>query len=432
MPRTTLFLFPLAVAGTLSVAAQAPSGPAPSSPPRLIEHVQIDEAPFDLVEMNFLVLDRTGRPVTGLGKDDFVLEVDRRETALESLFEERSRVDRRVSVVFLIDTSGSMRKLERDRFLAAARALLARLRPSDEMMVASFATDCRLLTDFTSDPATLSDAFESSPRPDGGTGLSEALEEALSRLSKRTGRRVVILYSDGGAEIAAGSLTASPDTLDVLDETVRQPIPVYWVVPHFQGIPAVERNPELRRLVMDSGGRWILETQGIEKALIEVGEDVASQYFASFFVDRAKHPRASYRVELRPRTKGLTVRSPRVVPGSREPVRRLGEMLGSDRREVRLAASSQLARYGCERACGPLLGAHGIERDPDVRDAMTGALLSLLREEWESAATGSASEAESRRRRVLRRLRRMDDPRAEELARTLPGSIPSPGGARIE
>ena len=65
-----------------------------------------------------------------------------------------------------------------------------------------------------------------------------------------------------------------------------------------QGFQAVERNPDLLRLVLDSGGRWILETQGIERALIGISEDLISQYYASFSADKKDHRRPSYRIAL--------------------------------------------------------------------------------------------------------------------------------------
>src|SRR5215510_8666664 len=108
-----------------------------------------------------------------------------------------------------------------------------------------------------------------------------------------------------------------------------------WIVPHFQGIQAVERNPDLVGLVRDSGGRWILETQGIERALMGVSEELNSQYYASFSVDKKEHRRPTYRIDLSPNPSGLAVRAPHAVTGSGSLLRRLSQMLSSDSREER-------------------------------------------------------------------------------------------------
>ena len=211
------------------------------------------------------------------------------------------------------------------------------------------------------------------------------------------------------------SFTATPNSLDVLDHTRREPIPVYWIVPHFQGFQAVERNPDLRGLVLDSGGRWILETQGIERALIGISDDLISQYSASFSVDKKEHRRPSYRIDLSPNASGLNVRAPRVVTGSGSLVRRLSQMLSSDNREERLASSCQLAGYSYANAFPSLLRAYRRETDAEVREVILTGLLAVLREEWNALGGGTPEERDSRRCEIARRLRKLENPRALSL-----------------
>jgi VWFA-related protein len=357
--------------------------------------------------------------VRGLGKSDFRLRVDGRDTPLETVAEERRRRERPLSVAFLLDVSRSMRDLERERFLLAAQALLDRLRPSDEMMIVSFSDDYQIRSDFTKDPKALRAALESIPRPDWGTDLYAALEEALDRLSERPGRRVVILYSDGQATVGKSSLTATPYSLDVLDQTRRQPIPLYWIVPHFQDATIVQRTPALRSLALGSGGRWILEREGIEKALVEVGEDLGSQYFASFYVDKNEHRRPYYQIDLEPRGTGLKVQAPQVVAGSGSLVRRLEEMLASNKAEERLAAAVQLPRYGYAKAYFPLVQRYRREKDAGVRDAVLAALLAVMRDEWNDTGERAEVARDAQRRRLERQIRNLEDPRALALLEML-------------
>lgn len=385
----------------------------------LYERVSVEAEPLDLVEIAFVVDDHEGRPVRGLGKSDFRLRVDGRDTPLETVAEERRRRERPLSVAFLLDVSRSMRDLERERFLLAAQALLDRLRPSDEMMIVSFSDDYQIRSDFTKDPKALRAALESIPRPDWGTDLYAALEEALDRLSERPGRRVVILYSDGQATVGKSSLTATPYSLDVLDQTRRQPIPLYWIVPHFQDATIVQRTPALRSLALGSGGRWILEREGIEKALVEVGEDLGSQYFASFYVDKNEHRRPYYQIDLEPRGTGLKVQAPQVVAGSGSLVRRLEEMLASNKAEERLAAAVQLPRYGYAKAYFPLVQRYRREKDAGVRDAVLAALLAVMRDEWNDTGERAEVARDAQRRRLERQIRNLEDPRALALLEML-------------
>lgn len=404
------------------------------------ERVRVEAEPDDLVEITFVVKDRERKPVRGLGKESFRLRVDKKDTPIRTFAEERRRRgrpsalaspsdadrgapglerERPLSVALLLDVSRSMRDLERDRFLLAVQRLLDRLRPGDEMMIISFSNDYQVRSDFTGDPRALRAALESVPRPDLGTNLYDALEEALDRLSERAGRRVVILYSDGQATVGRSSLTATPASLDVLDQTRREPVMLYWIVPHFQDATIVQRTPALRNLALGSGGRWILEREGIERALDEVGEELQSQYHASFYVKKSEHPRPYYQIDLDSRDPALEVQAPQIVSGSGSLARRLHDMLKSEKPEERLAAAVQLPRYGYAASYFPLLRGFRREKDAGVRDAMLAALLAVLRDEWTTLADHGGDARASARRHLERQIRRLEDPRALTLLDTL-------------
>src|SRR5881409_1586535 len=122
------------VACALSIGSGAAAGaPDEAAPPPgkalLQERVRVESEPFDFIEIDLVVEDRTGQPVSGLGPSDFRLRVDGRDTPLESVSEARSQPDRTLSVALLLDVSGRMRGLEHQRFLLASQALLDQLRP---------------------------------------------------------------------------------------------------------------------------------------------------------------------------------------------------------------------------------------------------------------------------------------------------------------
>ena len=417
---TVIVTISLPMSGTLGASAAADQAPV-----HLEEHVVVQAEPLDRVEISFVVHDRAGKPVTGLGKDDFRLKVNGVETALGAVEAARQARERPLSIAFLVDVSHSMGGIERERFLSGARALLARLRSIDEMMLVTFSDVPRVQCDFTSDTAVLAAALETVPRPRGGTNLWRPLEEAMDRLSARAGHGVIVLYSDGQVPTAATSLTAEPDSTDVLERTHRRSVPLYWIVPHSQAAQAVVRSDALGRLVTQSGGRWILETRGIEAALDEVGQELDGRYDASFNVDTAKRARRTYEIDLKARSSALTVRAPLLVAGSLPALEHLEQMLSGERREERIAAAAQLRGYGYAAAFSPLLRSYGREEDPDVREAVLDALLAVAREEWN--AIGGGADASDRRRRIERQLRSLDDPRASGLLAELGTSAPRQG-----
>jgi VWFA-related protein len=395
------------------------------------ERVEVEDVPYDLIEISFVVNDSEDEPVRGLSDADFSLEVDGIPTPIETLVEERRRRrgsgggksaaggPRPLSVALLLDVSRSMRLIERERFLLAVQGLLDQLRPADEMMIISFSNDYEIRTDFTSDARVLHEALMSVPVPDLGTNLYDAIEEALDRLAERHGRRTIILYSDGQATVGRSSLTATPASLNVLDQTRRHPITLYWIIPHFQDVGIVRRTPALRRLASGSGGRWILETDGIEKILGEIGEELKSQYSASFFVDKKKHHRPYYEIDLEARNPSLEVQAPTVIKGSGSLVRRLEEMLDDGDADERLAAAIQLPRYGYSTAYHALDRSYRREKDRDVRDAVLAALLVVLRDEWHEIQSQPPDERRDSLRHIERQIKRLGDPRALALLATL-------------
>ena len=382
-----------------------------------IEKVKVEAEPDDWVEISFVVTGADGGTVRDLDKKDFRLSVDGKETVIQTLAEERRRRQHPLSVALLLDVSRSMRDVERDRFLMGAQALLDRLRPGDEMTVISFSNDYQVHSDFTSDPRQLRAALEAVPRPNLGTNLYDALDEALERLSERAGRRAVILYSDGQATVGRPALTATPPSLDVLDQTRRASVALYWIVPHFRDARTVQETPALRNVALNSGGRWVLEREGIEKALEEIGEELQAQYHAAFYVNKSEHTRPHYEIDLSARAAGLRVQAPQLVAGSGPLARRLEEMLDGDSLEERLAAAVQLPRYGYTSAYFPLLRLYRREREAGARDVALAALLSVLREEWLQLA--SLPQGAAAQRHIERQIRRLNDPRALALLDTL-------------
>ncbi len=410
------------------------------------ERIEVEDEPYDLIEISFVVTGREGRPVHGLDKVDFRLEVDNSAIPIETLVEERRRrpaararqtgagerreatavantddrnTRRPLSLALLLDVSRSMRLIERERFLLAVQRLLDHLRTEDEMMIISFSNDYQIRTDFTSDPRVLHDALVSVPAPDLGTNLYDALGEALDQLARRRGRRVVILYSDGQATTGRSSLTATPASLNVMDQTRREPITLYWIIPHFQDVRIVQSTPALRRLATGSGGRWILETDGIETVLDGIGEELKSQYSASFFIDKKEHRRPYYEIDLEARSPSLNVQAPTLIKGSGSLVRRLEEMLDSDDLEERVAAAIQFPRYGYSQAYHALRSRYGREKNPDVRDAVLAALLVVLRDEWHEIGGQPPEERRDSLRHIERQIKRLKDPRALALLETL-------------
>jgi VWFA-related protein len=145
-----------------------------------------------LVTLPVSVMDRDGRYVPNLRKEDFRLWEDGVEQQVAFF----SSVDKPFSVVLMLDTSGSTR-FRLEEIQDAAIAFTNQLRPDDRVMIVSFDDQIRVLSEFTSDRGRLRDAIRRT-RPGDGTKLYEAVDMVMNqKLNSVSGRKAIVLFTDG-------------------------------------------------------------------------------------------------------------------------------------------------------------------------------------------------------------------------------------------
>jgi len=159
----------------------------------------------DLVNILFTVADRKGKFVTNLRKDDFRVSEDEKAQMITNF---SSETDLPLTIALLVDTSGSVRDKLRFEQEAAIEFFYSTLqRTKDKALIISFDSGVDLLQDFTDDPEKLADAVRKI-RAGGGTSLYDAIYLAVSqKLKGQSGRRVVILITDGDDNSSRVSLT---------------------------------------------------------------------------------------------------------------------------------------------------------------------------------------------------------------------------------
>ena len=145
-----------------------------------------------LVTIPVSVMDRDGRYIPNLHKEDFRLW----ENGLEQSVAFFASVDKPFSLVLMLDTSGSTRFRLED-IQDAAITFVNQLRQDDRVMVVSFDDQIRVLTEFTSDRYRLRDAIRQT-RTGEGTKLYDAVDLVMNqRLNSVPGRKAIVLFTDG-------------------------------------------------------------------------------------------------------------------------------------------------------------------------------------------------------------------------------------------
>jgi VWFA-related protein len=230
-------LRPLFVASLL-LAYRLPAQQKPSTPDQTpASTIAVDAR---LVNLPVVVRDKKGALIQNLTKDDFVLQVDGKPQTIR-YFDKDTNLP--LTLGLLVDTSLSQRDVIDEERTASSTFLDQMLTtPKDKAFIMQFAAETELLQDLTSSRPLLQAALkeidtpsrdsgssgstDDSPAPrrphgGGGTALYDALFLASDELmSKQTGRKAIIILSDGGDRGSRETLVKSIEAAQRADTII--------------------------------------------------------------------------------------------------------------------------------------------------------------------------------------------------------------------
>jgi VWFA-related protein len=177
----------------------------------------------DLVSIYATVADRDGRLVTDLTAGDFEVFDDGRRQTL-ALF---ARAVQPITIVVMLDRSGSVTD-KNDMVRDAAEALVDELLPTDRARIGSFSHHVLIgPAEFTGDRDELVRILRNDLQDGGPTPLWEAASAAMTALSGESGRRVVLLFSDG--KNSPTFTQADIEFDDIRDRVRREDVMIYAI-----------------------------------------------------------------------------------------------------------------------------------------------------------------------------------------------------------
>jgi VWFA-related protein len=141
-------------------------------------------------------------------KDDLVVFEDGVEQQVETFQEATSPV----SMVLVLDSSGSMKRAS-EQVVAAAATFVETLRPEDSLGMLTFADKVNVAHAITTNRANTIETL-AEYKAEGGTALYDALCDSLLMLKGLKGRRAVVILSDGRDEDNPGTGPGSVRTWD--------------------------------------------------------------------------------------------------------------------------------------------------------------------------------------------------------------------------
>lgn len=280
---------------------------------------EVERVDSTLVPIPVSVLDANGRAVTNLKDTDFELRIDGKVVEIGEIFRSESPI----RMAMLFDNSSSVtiaRDFERD---AAVRFFRRVIRPDiDTAALFSVADNTRLEQPLTRDVGMLTRAIMAFPPPAGATALFDGIVEVADYLRSSTGRRVVVIVSDGEDTYSRIETTLN----DVIKQLQIHNCLVYVVrTKDFEyykltgsrtgnaNIRALDAERRMIEITAQTGGAVYspIDEREMNSAFDSISAALSQQYVMAYYPDGDKAKSGETReisVSVKGRT-GLSVRS---------------------------------------------------------------------------------------------------------------------------
>ena len=258
-----------------------------------------EQVDVNLVELYTTVLDGASHPVQGLAEADFtVLEDGRQQKLLR--FELVENLPLTLGLV--LDTSGSMATRMGEAQRAAAQFLERLVRPSDQCFALSFADRPTLLVPRTPDPVAVGTALRGL-LANGSTSLHDAVVYALYYFRGSSGRRAIVLLSDGDDTSSAIPFR------DALEYARRSGVVIYPI-----GLDVGSLGPvrgHLNDLAKETGGRafFIKNADELSSVYAVIERELRNQYLLAYASDKPAVEGQYREVQVKLARSGLKART---------------------------------------------------------------------------------------------------------------------------
>ena len=273
------------------------------------------------------VTDNSGRLVPNLTKDDFEV-YDNGKLQPLTLFEAETQP---ITIAIMLDRSGSMKE-NFGLVNAGAEEFVRKLLPIDKARIGTFATTIHLdPEDFTSDKNTLIGILRSDLQTEGPTPLWNAANKAMAALTDQTGRKVVLLFTDG-VDSPGNFKTNNVSVMDVVERATREDMMVYAIglesrLPYGRrqspmaggfgggfggqsgGGMTQRPDPGLPKIAEETGGGYfeLTRVDDLRATFARVADELHQQYALGF--EPQKLDGKVHKLEVKLKTKGMKARA---------------------------------------------------------------------------------------------------------------------------
>jgi VWFA-related protein len=282
----------------------------------------------DLVTVACSVTDRGGVPAKDLKAEDFILLDNGQPREIRNFWQESGLP---LTIALVADVSGSQAGFIRSHRNAVAQFLKQVISPGDRAMIVEVAQQARLISDLTGSLDDLSAAVEkigtregkqspllgppcrnkSFPRSCGGTALWHGLYYTAKELKPVTGRKAIVILSDGmdtGSDISLNDLIEMAQSAEAVVYSMKYANPMRFLSISATIAQAVSRG--LARLSRETGG-LIFPNPGRKTAEVfsQIESDLRNMYVLGFTPPDDARDGQFHNLDVKAVRKDLVVRS---------------------------------------------------------------------------------------------------------------------------
>ena len=252
----------------------------------------------DVIQITAVVTDGGGRFVSGLKAADFKVFDDDKPQAITNFASENIPLE----LVTALDVSGSMV----DALPAVKRQatdFLAQLRPSDQVTVLGFNDNIFTPARRSTDQAARARAI-GRLAPWGGTALYDAIIHALDLLGRQSGRRALVVFSDGEDQSSHAPMASVLKRAEGSDATI-------YMIGQGRALRVSALQDLMRQLATGSGGRAFFSDQEAKLDTIfrEIVEDLRHQYLLGYSAPDNARSGDLHRIRVEVPGRGVSVRA---------------------------------------------------------------------------------------------------------------------------
>ena len=247
------------------------------------EHKDITfKVDVSLVNLLVTVKDPRGAPIADLEAGNFTITDSGAEREI-AVFERRT--NRPLSVSLMLDTSLSTAKelrFERESAKRFFEKLLGPgLHPDDRMAVLQFTESVELLAPFTNSRRRIRKGL-GEIRKGGGTSMYDAILLSSRQLQRRSGRRVMIIITDGGDTTSYSSFQEALESAHEIDAVIYGIIVI--PVRSDAGRNTGGENA-LKVLAINTGGETFVQyaDENLDEAFDKILESLRAQYLIAYY-----------------------------------------------------------------------------------------------------------------------------------------------------